>query len=310
MKNISVKLLAGLLALSAMALSCKEDPMMTLASPTLLEFSFDGGPATISFTVNRPWTATVSQDWCSLGQESGQGGEIAIPLTVAANQNTDPRSCTVTVKSEAATYYISVKQAQRPELIPMSSHIDLAWSDNSFTLATQYNQDYTIRIEGGDWITRAETKSLSFGQEFFLVEHNRTLASRSVTLYLETEGASASIDVVQGPYTHRILEETEPGFYGFNSSDTIYLPEHHQIGITRYPSTVSFRILGPADGVMAEVSGIPSGIKEGDTFNGSVSIIKDGALEASYNGPILVLKTSGDLYWLTVTDEDGIIARI
>ena len=61
---------------------------------------------------------------------------------------------------------------------------------------------------------------------------------------------------------------------------------------------------------MAEVSGIPSGIKAGDTFNGSVSIIKDGALEASYNGQILVLKTSGDLYWLTVTDENGIIARI
>ena len=310
MKIISEKLLAGALALCFLALSCKEDPMMTLVSPTLMEFSFDGGPATISFTVNRPWTASASQNWCSIGQESGQGGEITIPLTVSANQDTDPRSCTITVKSEAATYYIAVKQAQRPALIPMSSRIDLEWSDNAFTLSTQYNQEYTVRIEGGDWLTRAETRSLSVGQEFFVAETNRTLAARSVTVYMETEGASAAIEVVQGPYTHRILEETDPGFYGFDSSDTVYIPEHHQIGLSRYESTTSFRILGPADGIMAEVSGIPSGIKAGEYFTGSVSIIKDGALVASYNGQILVLQTSGDLYRLVVSDNDGIIARI
>ena len=309
MKNFSARLLTCLLFAALFAPSCKKAPFLDPASPLSMDFSFEGGTASISFSTNRTWSAKPSASWCSLPENSGKGGEMTLVFTVAPNTDSDPRSCTISVSSEAGSFNVSVHQAQYPTVKAMSDRIELAWNDNAFSISTQFNEDYNIRIEG-DWLTHASTRSLSIGQESFLAEPNRTLKERIATVYLETEGASATFQVVQGPYSHAILEETQPGCYGFDCPDVVYTPPVHQLGVINYASSRTCRILGPNEGLMAEISDIPLDVKEEDTFQGSVSIIQDLALAFSYTGPIIVLKKSGNLYWLAVNDDAGMIVRI
>lgn len=309
MKRYYVGMLACVLLVAASAQSCKEAPFISLDTPTSVAVPFEGGPVTISFSVNRTWSASYTGDWCSLPQSSGEGGDISLVVDVAPNPDPDARSCKVSVSSEGGSFEISLRQAKRPTVIPSADRVDLSWNDNAFTLSTQFSDPYQIRIEG-DWLACAGTRSLSVGQESFIVESNRSLNERTAMIYMENEGMSSAITVVQGSYTHKVLEETEPGFYGFDFGDIVYVPGLHQIGVSRFPSSKTFRILGPQDGLAAEVSGIPDNIQPEGSFPGGVSIIRDAALVFSKKCDILVLKTSDNLVWCAVNDECGLIARI
>ena len=310
MKRFSLKKLACVLLIAALLPSCKKAPFLSLDTPVSMSVPFEGGPVTISFSSNRPWTASsTGSGWCSLARSSGESGEISLGVDIAPNQDPDARSCVVTVNSEGGSFNVTLRQAKRPTIIPASDRIELSWDETAFTLSTQFNDPYVVRVEG-DWLSWVSTRSLSVGQETFLIEPNRSLKDRTATIYMENEGMSSAITVVQGAYFHPVMDETAPGFYGFEFGDLVYVPGVHQVGIVRYPSSISFRILGPEDGIVAEVSGIPEDLKPGDSFQGGVSIINDAALTFSDNCNILVLKTSGNLIWLAVNDDAGLIARI
>lgn len=309
MKLFSITGIVCTLIVSVTLTSCKKAPYMSLNTPSAIEFAFNGGQGEIVFSTNRPWTASNTGDWCTLPQTSGEGGECSIPVVIAPNPDFDPRMCTVSVSTEAGSFEVTVRQGRRPTVIPASDRIELAWNDNAFTISTKFNEPYVIRIEG-DWLASTDTRALSLGQESFIAESNRSLSPRTATVYLENEGMSSRIQVIQGGYTHAVMEENEPGFYGFSFGDIVYTPGHHQIGVARYPGSASFRILGPDDGIIAEVSGLSADLKPEDSFQGGVSIIRDMSMAFSFAGQMLVLKTSDNLIWLAVNDKSGIIARI
>ena len=94
------------------------------------------------------------------------------------------------------------------------------------------------------------------------------------------------------------------------NAEIAYRPGQDQIGITRYPSSVSFRILAPSEGTVAEISGIPEGLGQGDVFDGSFTVIKNSKLLYSADCSMSVLKKDGQLFWITTDEQSGILVKL
>lgn len=302
---------ACLTALTALCAACHKAPYLTLKSPDSIETPSAGGQLSISFSTNCPWTVESSADWCKPEVLSGDGAEnIGIKLDCLENNDHNPRSCRISVNTESGSISVKVTQLEVHMIIPSQDAVTLGWKDCVFSLNIQFNTPYTITIEGGDWLACASTRSLSGAQEAFSAAMNTSLDERSATIRIEGEGIDTIvIPVVQEGYFHPILNESQPGFYGFEN-DLVYTPGRDQIGTVRKQSSVTFRILSPSTGSAGEITGIPSAIEADDSFDGSVTILRNASLKHSEDCSFKVIKTSGDLAWIIVDEEKGIIVKL
>ena len=302
---------ACLTALIALSAACHKSPYLSLKSPDSIQSPSAGGPLAISFSTNCPWTAESSADWCKPSVTSGAAAE-GISLKVDCDENTDhnPRSCRVTVRTESGSFSVKVNQSEALMVILSQEPVTLGWKDCVFSLNIQFNTPYTVTIQGGDWLTCASTRSLSGAQEAFAAESNTSLSERSAVIVIEGEGIDTiRIPVLQEGYSHPVLNESEPGFYGFGEA-LGYTPGRDQIGIVRRESTADFRLLSPSTGTVGEVTGIPAALESDVLFDGSITIVRNSALRHSEDCTIKVLKVSGNMAWLTLDDEKGIIIRL
>lgn len=294
-----------------LAAACHKDPYLTLKSPDSLETASAGGPLSISFSTNRPWTLESSADWCKPSVLSGEAAEeITVKLDCAVNTDHNPRNCRVTVNTETLSFSVKVNQLEAHMVIPAQEAVSISWKDCVFTVNVQFNTPYTVTIEGGDWITYATTRSLSGTQEVFAAETNTSLSERSAIIRFEGEEIDPIvIPVVQEGYFHPILKEPQPGFYGFGY-DIVYTPGRDQIGIVNKKSSRSFRVLCPSTATVAEITGIPSKLEADLSFNAGITVIRNSALKYSEDCTAKVIKLDGDLAYIIIDDEKGIITKL
>ena len=309
MKRFVLLNAALLLTVAAFFSSCKKEPFLNIDTPLSIEFTSDGGQSSIVFHTNRAWTATPTASWCSISEASGKGGDATIIVYAESNSDHNPRNCRVTISMEGISTDVSIKQAEKPTVIPLQSRLEIDWRESTFSIDTQYNMPYTVRIDG-DWLALASTRSLSLARETFVATRNVSPRERQATIYFEIGGSSSPIVIVQKPCDHPVLNASQPGFYGLGNIDVPYRTGQDQTGITRYASTVSFRILSPSEGTVAEVSGIPTGIQEGEAFDGSVTVIKNSKLVYSADCTLSVLKKEGQFCWITADEQSGILVKL
>lgn len=105
---------AGLLALSSLAVSCKDNddaydlPSFSIASTTIEEPK-EGQEIKVNFETNRNWTVSTQATWISVTPAQGKPGE---GFTIKALENTGAeRSATLTLKYGSKETTLTVKQA-------------------------------------------------------------------------------------------------------------------------------------------------------------------------------------------------------
>ncbi len=304
-------LLPGLLALLAAAAACKEKPYLTCESTSLLEISSSGGVLELPFSVNRPWTAKSSGSWCVPEASSGEGGTVTLKLDCAPNTDHNPRTCVVSVSAEALTFSVSVSQQQAFMIIPSQSTVSIGSKGGPFSVSTRFNSSYTVRIDDCDWLscTSSPTRTLLDGTESFTALPNYVTEERKAVIWFESDQAAASVEVVQEAYTHPVLQETAPGFYGFGD-DLSYTPGQDQLGLVRTASGSTFRLLSPSTVSIGEISGIPSKPAVLEPFDCGVTLIRNSSVIYSADCQASVILTSGDLAWIILDEDKGIVAKI
>ena len=177
MRN-AVGCILAFLALFLTGISCQEAPMLSIEGPSVLELP-QGGSSTVTFTANRDWTVSVSEDWLSVQPSKGTGSEVPVTLKVQGLLNTthENRTATLTLLSGGLTRTVTVNQpANIAVLIPEQAYL-LTREAQTLEVEIQSNVQPEVIISA-DWIVQSGTRGLSTLHPVFSVQENTTFERR------------------------------------------------------------------------------------------------------------------------------------
>ncbi len=187
-----------------------------------------GGTASLSFTTDAAWTATISENttriatWITVSPTSGGAGSNTLTITTTENDTYDERNASVTLAAGTTKKTFTVKQKQKDALTVTSSKIELAAIGGQATVEIKANVQYQYEIEQSaqSWITRAtSTRGLSVSSLVFDVAENEDDNKRegkitirsgelSETVTIYQEGNKPALVLTQNEYTVSSKGET------------------------------------------------------------------------------------------------------
>ncbi len=179
--------------------ACQKEPSLTLSGPTSLEMSADGSSGTVSFTVNRDWTASASESWVTVSPSSGSASDGPVSITIKASPNTtyEDRNATVTIKAEGLTQTVSVRQPANLGVVVPTKSYEVTSDARTIEVEVQSNVDYKVTVSDS-WIkqTGTGTKGLKKETLTFSVEANSSYDARSATITVKPQSGSGSEEII------------------------------------------------------------------------------------------------------------------
>lgn len=119
-----------------------------------------GGEALVSFKADAAWTASSSEEWLFIGQESGEAGFNDVDVYVDANETGDARSAVITVSlDEKTSFSVLVSQLQNNVFGVDNTPLSIGSEGGQLTFTVTGNIDYTVSPLA-DWITVVSTKGV------------------------------------------------------------------------------------------------------------------------------------------------------
>ena len=205
------------ITVSFLSFSCnKEQPTVLSVSQTSLTFGKEGGTQTVVVSANKIWTASSDQGWCRVSPSSGDGSksmDTSVSIACEANQTSEIRTCTISVKSEEKQVSIVVKQDECDALLLSQTEYEVSSDAQVINLNVLYNVDFDIEIDAAckDWISIAETKALSTQGYTVSVAENDTYESRKGKITFKQRGGnlSGTITIKQAQNDALIVENDE-----------------------------------------------------------------------------------------------------
>ena len=132
---------------------------VTLTTDGAVTVSDEAATLTLTFSTNKAWTATSSEEWLTISPDSGEGGNSTVTVSIAANEGYDERSATVTVTCDKDSKTVTVTQKQKGALVLTPETITVPAEGKSLTVKLMTNVEVTAASDV-DWITVAQTKGL------------------------------------------------------------------------------------------------------------------------------------------------------
>lgn len=203
-------------ALSLLAVSCKEeikeDVLEVVSSSTVV--GVEGTTQALKFTTNNPWSITCDQTWVTFDKQSGDAGDGAVNMTVAANDTYDGRSAKVTVKAGSKSHVLSVTQFGKTEFGTAVS-LSVTSQAQNITIPVISNVEYSVNVseDSKDWITIVKTKSAPTDGEIVLG------ISANTELFPRTGG----FEVVAGATVQKYVVTQNSDFTPMSKAEAIYL---------------------------------------------------------------------------------------
>lgn len=193
-----------------------ETPKVEISSsnPVLVQ---QGGNATVTFTTNAAWTASVSEgsrsvSWCSVSPTSGQAGTVNLTVTTTPNDTYDERNAIVTITAGTAKKTFSVTQKQKDALTVTSNKVELKAEGGNFTIEAQANVSVSYEIEetAKDWISASESRGLTTTTLNFTAKTNESTERRQGTITLKGgDGLTETVTVYQAGEEPSLVLTTE-----------------------------------------------------------------------------------------------------
>lgn len=203
-------------ALSLLAVSCKEeikeDVLEVVSSSTVV--GVEGTTQALKFTTNNPWSITCDQTWVTFDKQSGDAGDGAVNMTVAANDTYDGRSAKVTVKAGSKSHVLSVTQFGKTEFGTAVS-LSVTSQAQNITIPVISNVEYSVNVseDSKDWITIVKTKSAPTDGEIVLG------ISANTELFPRTGG----FEIVAGATVQKYVVTQNSDFTPMSKAEAIYL---------------------------------------------------------------------------------------
>jgi len=172
-------------------------PSELYADPEELSFTKDGGYDYIDLTSSHDWTATVSDGWIKLSDDSGTGDE-EIKVTVSANTGAS-RVGVITFKSEVGTIYVNVIQAkgEASKLDVSTTRIQTSYEKGYESFSVTSNL-YDWKVSSNvDWLS-VTSAGLDLNDNVKIsVDENKSIEPRTGTITVSGGGITKTVTVTQ-----------------------------------------------------------------------------------------------------------------
>ena len=161
-----------------------------------------GGTATVSFTTNAVWTASVSTttSWVSVSPSSGAAGTHTLTVTTAENDTYDERNATLTIKAGNASQNLTITQKQKDALTVTSNKVEIGSEGGTFSIEAKANVSVSYEIEEAakKWISASESRGLTTKTLNFTAKANDKIERRQGNIILKGgDGLTETITIYQ-----------------------------------------------------------------------------------------------------------------
>ena len=161
-----------------------------------------GGTATISFTTNAAWTATIgsSTSWATVSPTSGTAGTHTLTVSTKENDTYDERNATLTIKAGNASKNITITQKQKDALTVTSNKVEIGADGGEFAIEAKANVSITYEIEetAKEWITANESRGLTAKTLKFTSKANEKKEHRQGNIILKGgDGLTETVTIYQ-----------------------------------------------------------------------------------------------------------------
>ena len=295
-----------------------------------------GGKASLSFTTNTAWTATVnaasarSASWVSVLPESGGAGSHTLTVTTTENDTFDERNATVVLKACAASKSFTISQKQKNALTVSSNKIEVKAAGGKAVIEVKANvlYEYEIEKEAQSWITHTATRGLATSVLEFSVSENQNTDKREgkitirdeeftevVTVY--QEGSKPAVILTQNEYTvgsqgENIKVELRSNVdYEIKLPDVDWISETATRALSSNTHYFTIKPNGTHDARMAEISflnkenGIEEKVKVTQKQKDDIVVTQNEYHIAAAGGTIDV-KVSANVDYTVTVGEDWI----
>ncbi len=170
------------------------------------EFSIgsDGGTITIPLRSNIDYSCSLSDNcksWCSIIQTKALNNYNII-LSVAKNENYDPRSGTLTIGYDDKSIVVTIAQSQKDEIILTQKEFTIGVEGGELRIPVLTNINYTATVLGDarSWIgiSQVQTKGLEGYNLILQIAKNEGYDGRVGQVKISGAGKESFININQG----------------------------------------------------------------------------------------------------------------
>lgn len=177
--------------------SCQKAPELTITSPTSIELSSDGSNGSITFTANRDWSVSCSENWIHVNPSNGTAADAPVTVSIRCDANTtyDDRSAVVTIRMEELSQSVTIKQPANLGIILPRQVFELLSDEKTIEVEVQANVQYQVE-SSVDWIKLTGTKALSTKTLVFKIQENTTYDAREGRITIKPENGRVQEQVI------------------------------------------------------------------------------------------------------------------
>lgn len=181
-------ILAALVLISVMAVSCKEAPALKIESQTL-EVAAAGGNISVTLDANYAWHASTSSSWISITAKTGDAGAGTLSFKVTPNRKTQSREGEITVTCESLVKTVKVVQ-KAMDVIDLSVDTWISVSAEEQTIPVDVSASVEFEISKDvDWLSVTRTKAAVEGSLSVEIAANEQSSPRTGLITLSAVGS-------------------------------------------------------------------------------------------------------------------------
>ncbi|HIY87170.1 MAG TPA: BACON domain-containing protein, partial [Candidatus Bacteroides pullicola] len=169
--------------------SQKQKDALLLTSDKV-ELDATGGDFTLALQANVPVSYEIEPgaDWLKPADASTKALEdLSFAFHAEENTDTEARQATITLSGNGLTETVTVYQAgTAPVLVLGQQEYIVGSTGETLTVELQSNTDYRVQLPAVDWLTEADTRSLSAYTHYFTVAPNDTYDARTAEIIFAT----------------------------------------------------------------------------------------------------------------------------
>ena len=211
-----------------------EDPVLTLTSESEISFSADGGNGDIGYTLENPVeginvVADSDAEWIT----NFAVAEDKVTFKVAANENKEPRTATITVEYGVLSFNVKITQ-EGGTIFRLTTNANMSFSADGgngeigYTLENPVEGINVVADSDAEWITNF---AVAKDKITFKVANNTVVEPRTATITVEYGVLSFNVEVSQVGATRLVL----------NTSDSISISARGSI------IKIGYSIINPID---------------------------------------------------------------
>ncbi len=120
-----------------------------------IEFTGNGGSASVTVTATHEWGATASASWIKLDNTSSTAKQGTVVVTAEANPTTQDREGTILFKAGTARATITVRQAAGDKAVyPAPEGYSLVWHDEFDTGSELSASNWVHEVQSSGWVNQ------------------------------------------------------------------------------------------------------------------------------------------------------------